>query len=132
MPAMSPRHTGSLLRVLVLSMALLGVAGCGGSSATSPSSGSSTAPVASGPVTIDIKNFMFQQGSITVKAGTRVTWTNQDPQGTNHTATADGGAFNTGPIAPGASVSETLSAPGTYMYHCNIHQYMTATITVVG
>ena len=126
------RPSVSLPRVMVLSAALLGVAGCGGSSTTSPSPPSPAASVASGTVTIDIRNFMFQQSPLTVKAGTQVTWANQDPQGTSHTATADGGAFDTGAIAPGASATKTLSTPGTYTYHCSIHQFMTATFTVVG
>ncbi|MHB8718516.1 MAG: plastocyanin/azurin family copper-binding protein [Candidatus Dormibacteria bacterium] len=126
------RHSFSLPLVMVLSAVLLGASGCGGSSATSPSSGSASQPVQSGAVTVDIKNFSFHPPSLTVKVGTQVTWTNQDPQPTNHTATADHGAFDTGLIAPGASVTRTLLTAGTYTYHCSVHQYMTATITVVG
>ena len=119
-------------RTLALTAVLLGVAGCGGSSTMSPSPTTASMPAISGAVTVDIKNFMFQPSPITVKAGTRVTWTNQDPQGTSHTATANQGGFNTGSIAPGASATVMLSTPGTYTYHCTIHQFMTATITVVG
>ncbi|HEY3832555.1 MAG TPA: cupredoxin domain-containing protein [Acidimicrobiia bacterium] len=74
-----------------------------------------------------IKNFQFT-GGLTVKTGTRVTVHNADS--TTHTLTATGGAFNTGQISPGSSASFVAPKPGTYPFHCNIHNYMTATLTV--
>ena len=59
-----------------------------------------------------------------------MTWTNHDA--TAHTATADGGAFDTGTISPKHSKTVDLSKPGTYAYHCVFHAFMTATIRVVG
>ena len=124
--ALSSRIAAWALTATVIA---IGVAGCGGSS-TAPAASSTSPAVASGSVTVPIRNFMFQPQSLTVKVGTTVTWTNQDPQPTNHTATADSGLFNTGPIAPGSSVSYAFTTTGTYSYHCSIHSYMTATITV--
>lgn len=41
------------------------------------------------------------------------------------------GAFDTGDIAAGATVHFTApSKPGTFPYRCNIHQFMTGTLTV--
>jgi plastocyanin len=80
-------------------------------------------------VTIDIVDFAFSGGSITVEAGTTVTWVNQGAA--NHTATASDGSFDTGTIAPGGSGSVTFNTPGTYSYFCAIHPDMTGTITVV-
>ena len=82
----------------------------------------------SGHVTIPISNYAFLPKSLTVTAGTRVTWVNHDA--TAHTATANGGAFDTGTINPHASRTIDLTHPGTYAYHCVFHAFMTATITV--
>lgn len=79
-------------------------------------------------VTIPISNYAFVPKSLTVKVGTRVTWTNHDS--TAHTATADGGTFDTGTVGPMASRTIDFKRPGTYTYHCAFHAFMTATITV--
>ena len=77
---------------------------------------------------ITIENFAFTPASVTVTAGATVTWTNNDSA--PHTATGDGGEFDTGNIAQGGSASVTFDTPGTYTYHCSIHPNMTATIIV--
>lgn len=84
---------------------------------TAPSSGNA----------ITVSNFSFTPATLTVKAGTTVTWTNQDSVA--HTATSDNGAFG-GALPPGGSYSFTFKTPGTYTYHCRIHPGMTATIIV--
>jgi plastocyanin len=73
-------------------------------------------------------SFAFSPKTLTVKVGTKVTWTNQDQVG--HTATADQGAFNSGILSTGNSFSFTFTKVGTYSYHCNIHHFMMATIVV--
>ena len=76
-----------------------------------------------------IDNFKFMPASLTVSKGQRVTVTNDDS--TAHTATADnGGSFDTQNIDPGSSATITVSKPGTYAYHCNIHPFMHATLVV--
>jgi plastocyanin len=47
-----------------------------------------------------------------------------------HTSTANGGAWNSGTMAPGASFSTTFSSAGTFQYHCTIHPGMVGTVTV--
>lgn len=94
-----------------------------------PKPSASSAAVRSGHVHVAISNYAFATPSLTVHAGTRVTWTNDD--NTAHTATADAGAFDTGTIAPHASKTIDLSRPGTYTYHCVFHAFMTATVKVV-
>jgi plastocyanin len=95
-------------------------------SATATKSGTATA-AATGAVTI--KDFSFGPATITVHAGDTVTWTNQGPTG--HSATADGGSFDTGVLAAGHSASETFNSPGSFPYHCTPHPFMTATIRVL-
>ena len=73
-----------------------------------------------------IKNFAFSPKTLTVKAGSKVTVKNKD--GTTHTFTANKGAFDTGDIDGGSSATITVKKPGTYAYHCNIHNSMKGTI----
>src|SRR5260221_297906 len=76
---------------------------------------------------VSIMNFSFTPNSLTVKVGTKVTWTNHDS--VTHTVSANQGAFNS-PVLPGSSFSFTFTKAGTYAYHCMIHPYMMATIVV--
>jgi plastocyanin len=100
------------------------------STSTPPAPAARTAAaVAAGATTVAITDYAFAPGTLTVKAGTRVTWTNHDS--TAHTATANGGSFDTGTIAPNASRTVDFTRPGTYPYHCAFHAFMTGTITVV-
>ena len=51
-----------------------------------------------------------------------------------HTATADGGEFDLGQVEAGdTSPPDTApDEPGEYAFHCEIHDTMTATLTVEG
>ncbi len=106
----------------------VGAAACSSSDKKSSSSSSSNAAAATTGDTITIKNFTFT--NISVKAGTKVTVKNDDS--TTHTVTADKNEFDTGNIEGGSSGSFTApSTPGTYGFHCNIHQTtMKGTLTV--
>lgn len=79
-------------------------------------------------VKVAIRNYDFAPKSLTIRVGTRVTWTNDDA--TAHTATADHGGFDTGTVAPKASRTVDFKHPGTFTYHCAFHAFMTATVTV--
>ena len=111
----------ALTTVLILAAALL--LGCASYSTptttpTTPSSGNA----------VSISNFSFTPGTLTVAAGTTVTWTNNDS--TTHTVTSDTGAFGSGNLTPGSSFSHTFAGPGSYAYHCSIHTSMRGTVTV--
>lgn len=76
-----------------------------------------------------IEDFSFNPPSLTVAAGTTVTFTNKDL--TSHSATADDGkSFDTGLIGQNESATVTFDTPGTYSYHCTPHPTMKATIIV--
>jgi plastocyanin len=94
--------------------------GSAGAPAPAPAAGNAVA----------IKNFAFSPASLTVKAGTKVTWTNQDSDA--HTVTSDGsgGPLNSKAMNTGDTFSYTFTKPGTYKYLCTIHPFMTATVTV--
>lgn len=145
-----PTTTKTWLCLLAVGLLVL-LAACGGTTTTAPTSTPTTAPTntpttaptntpttapASTPTTappstgnsVSIMNFTFSPTTLTVKTGTKVTWTNKDT--VTHTVTDDKGAFNSGLLTPGNSFSFTFTQAGTYSYHCNIHHSMMATIVV--
>jgi plastocyanin len=80
------------------------------------------------PVQVAIADFYFQPQSFSIAPGTTVTWVNNGPS--QHTTTADGGAWSSGPLNPGGTYAVLFNTAGTYTYHCAIHPQMTATIVV--
>jgi glucose/arabinose dehydrogenase len=79
-------------------------------------------------VEVEITNFSFQPGSITVSPGTVVTWVNNDPM--EHTVTSSDGSFSSGNMATGGRFNFTFSKPGKYQYQCLIHPSMVGYVTV--
>jgi plastocyanin len=84
----------------------------------------------SGEPAAQIVNFQFKPQALTVKAGTKATWTNED--------TAVHSIKDTSPLATpvspdlgkGATFSITYGEPGSYSYICGIHQYMSGSVVV--
>ena len=77
---------------------------------------------------VTIKNFDFAPVSLTIKAGTAVTWKNLD--GEPHTVTSDIGLFRSGGLDQNDAFSFKFDKPGTYKYVCSIHPKMVGTIIV--
>jgi plastocyanin len=75
-----------------------------------------------------ISGYAFHSATMTVAPGAQVKFTNRDQ--TSHTATSNSGAFDTGTIAPGGSRTVVLKRPGTYIYLCQFHAFMKATLVV--
>ncbi len=76
-----------------------------------------------------ITNAGFQPGTMTVKVGEIVTWSNTDTAA--HTVTSDtAGLFDSGPIAQGATFKFTFSQAGTFTYHSTSDSGWAGTITV--
>jgi plastocyanin len=98
------------------------------SSASASASASTSAAAPAKSARVVIQNYAFRPTSITVTPGAKVTFTNHDQ--TNHTATTNGGGFDTGTLAPGATKTVTLKKPGTYTYFCQFHAFMKATLIV--
>jgi len=86
---------------------------------------------APGAEAVSIAGFAFAPQAITVRVGTRVTWTNLQPA-IDHTVTADDGSFGSDPLATGSAFSHVFTITGTYAYHCSIHPDMTGTVNVSG
>ncbi len=78
---------------------------------------------------ISVDNFTFNPPTLTVKAGTTVTWTNKDdiPHGI---ASANNAFTRSNAMDTDDSFSFTFTTPGTYQYFCYIHPHMTGTIVV--
>jgi LPXTG-motif cell wall-anchored protein len=76
-----------------------------------------------------IADFSFSPGTITIHVGDAVTWTNAGPS--QHTATANGGSFDTGTLSKGQSGSHTFNQAGTFGYFCRIHPFMHGTVVVL-
>jgi plastocyanin len=77
---------------------------------------------------VKIDNFTFAPQSITVKAGTTVTWTNDDD--IPHTVASKTKLFKSKALDTGDKFSFTFTTPGAYEYFCSLHPHMTATIVV--
>ncbi len=74
------------------------------------------------------RDFMFAPVSVTVRAGSTVTWTNKDDE--PHTVASESGLFRSGALDTGESFSFKFERPGTYRYTCSIHPRMVGTIVV--
>jgi plastocyanin len=85
-------------------------------------------PEAPAPGTVRIVQFAFVPASLDVPVGTRVTWANDDPA--PHTVTADGRAFDSKQLDPGASYSVVLETAGIFPFHCEIHPTMVGEVRV--
>ena len=90
----------------------------------------STFATAAAPNTVqlNIKSFMFAPMTLTVKAGSTVTWTNMDQE--PHTVVSQTGLFSSGALDTSGSFSFKFDKPGTYNYVCTIHPRMVGTIVV--
>src|SRR5258708_37342319 len=72
---------------------------------------------------VKIDNFSFGPTTLTVAAGTTVTWTNRDD--IPHTVVSDDKVFKSKVLDTDEKFSYTFTRPGTYGYFCSIHPKMT-------
>ena len=77
---------------------------------------------------MNIDNFTFGPEKLTVKAGTTVTWTNEDD--IPHTVASSTKAFKSKALDTDDSFSFTFTTPGTYEYFCSLHPHMVGTVVV--
>ena len=84
--------------------------------------------VAAGDTTVKIDNYLFGPGQLTVKAGTTVTWVNDDD--IPHTVVATGKTFRSKALDTDDKFSFTFTTPGSYEYFCSLHPYMKAVVEV--
>lgn len=76
----------------------------------------------------DTMSLRYEPSSLTVTAGTTVTWVNSSS--TTITVTSPDGLFDSESIAAGGSFSYTFDTPGTFRYFCVPYPHMKGVITV--
>ena len=76
------------------------------------------------------ERYAFEPARLSVTLGSTVTWTNDSDA--PHTVDADDGtSFESEQFNEGETFEHTFDAAGTFAYHCDIHDYMKGTITVL-
>jgi len=111
---------------LLAAVVVLGVGACGGSKPHA------TATATPGGAAVHITNFTFGPPALTVRAGTTVTWTNQDTAIHSIKDTSPLATPVSQDLAQGGTFSITYGRPGSYSYICGIHNYMTGSVEVTG
>ena len=114
-------------RTLILGLLLValaaGMAACGGGDEAP------AAAAKSGATSVSAQDNSFSPGTLKVRVGDTVTFTNDG--GVDHTVTAASGAkFDSGSLAPGATFKFTAVKAGTVSYVCTFHPGMQGTIEV--
>src|SRR6188474_1779118 len=86
---------------------------------------------ANGAVSIveDQGQYKFSPANVTVQTGSKVVWSNNSDA--PHTVTADDSAFDSGSFSENGTFEQTFNTPGEFAYHCTLHSYMHAKVTVV-
>ncbi len=79
-------------------------------------------------VAVNIDNFSFSSMTLSVPAGTTVTWTNKDD--VPHNVVSTDKLFASPVLDTDEKFSYTFTKPGTYAYYCSIHPKMTAKVVV--
>jgi plastocyanin len=88
-----------------------------------------------------VGGFRYDPAGLTIVSGDSVVWLWEGPD-RNHSVTADGGqavSFDSDPGKPAATIEHTaqdaftqrFDVPGRYAYHCTVHPFMTAFVTVI-
>ncbi|MFE7274912.1 plastocyanin/azurin family copper-binding protein [Streptomyces sp. NPDC057623] len=79
---------------------------------------------------VAMSGYAFSPATLTVTAGSTVTWTNQDTAPHDVKTTSGPAAIHSPMLNKGGSWSFTFTTPGTYAYYCTVHPNMTARIVV--
>jgi plastocyanin len=86
------------------------------------------APAATESTAVNIDNFTFTPQRVTVKAGTTVTWANNDD--IPHVVASSTKAFRSKVLDTDDKFAFTFTTAGVYEYFCSLHPHMTGTIVV--
>jgi plastocyanin len=129
-----------LSKLIALSAATALFAACGGSSGANLSTGPGTPPPPPPPAnSVTLANQLFAPSTLTVTAGTTVTWVWNDCGGgggygtgtcVQHSVVFDDGTSGS-PLQDTGTFTRTFSTAGTFSYHCGVHgSAMTGKIVV--
>jgi plastocyanin len=120
------RRLPALLAPVVLAATVV-LAGCGGGGGGG--GGGTDAALVTGVTEVAAKDNRFTPAAIQVPAGTEVTWRFEDGF-VPHDVKADG--FSSGEPRRKGTFTHTFAQPGTYAYHCTVHDGMTGRVVVTG
>ena len=81
-------------------------------------------------IEVKIDNFSFTPATLTVPAGTTVTWTNRDDIPHTVVSADDPKAFKSKVMDTDEKFSYTFTKAGTFTYFCSVHPKMTGTVVV--
>ena len=87
-----------------------------------------TATAAAAPVRVEINQMRFEPASLTIAAGTTVTWVNDDES--PHTVTDRGRVFRSAALDTKDRFTYTFATPGEFTYFCTLHPMMVGKIVV--
>jgi amicyanin len=90
--------------------------------------GQSVAVAAQAGPRIEITKHKFSLPTLTVPAGTTVTWLNRDED--VHTVVSTTQAFRSGGLETDEAYSYKFTKPGVYQYFCTLHPLMTGRVIV--
>jgi plastocyanin len=114
------------------------IAACGADAPSAPGFGGGEAAGAGATTDVDAIDNSFLADTVTVAAGSTVTWTNNGRNDHNIVPVDANEKFGVqlADFKPGASYSHMFAQPGTYRYFCSIHgtktKGMTGTVVVTG
>ena len=78
--------------------------------------------------TIEIRQMKYSPSTLTITAGTKVTWVNDDDM--PHTVTEKGQVFRSAALDTDDRFSFTFTSPGEFTYFCAIHPFMVGRVIV--
>jgi plastocyanin len=93
----------------------------------SPTRAEATTAAATAPQ-VTVEQATFGPAALTIRAGTTVTWVNNDDD--LHTVTSTQGLFASPGLDHGDTFAYRFTAPGMYPYFCALHPHMQGTIIV--
>lgn len=75
-------------------------------------------PVSAASAAVTVSNNQFTPDEVRIEPGDAVTWT---WTADGHSVKADDGSFGSGTLRTGATYTHTFAEPGTFAYHCELH-----------
>mgnify|MGYP000930931995 CR=1 FL=1 len=107
---------------------IMGFMGLAASGIASGARGAGAMPA--GEVAVTIDNFTFSPATVTISAGTKVTWTNRDDIPHTVTDAATPRAFRSAALDTNDTFSWVFPERGTFRYFCSLHPRMEGTVEV--
>jgi plastocyanin len=119
-----------MMRALFIILLLPILAAAEDLSVTTPAPTSKQESATNRTVNIAIGNFTFVPAALTVAAGTKLVWVNQDDVPHIVIGTDAESPIKSQPLDTDDRYSVTITQPGTYKYFCTLHPHMVGTVVV--